>query len=97
MFLIASRVLNTFQKVFSVLSLDLSRGITVYGSYSLPTCISFLKIFFNVYFLRERETYNVQAGEGQRERETQNPWEAPGSELLAQSPMQGSNPWTARS
>ena len=31
-------------------------------------------------------------GEGQRERETQNPQQAPGSELSAQSPMRGLEP-----
>ena len=36
-------------------------------------------------------------GEGQRERETQNPKQAPGSELSAQSPMQRLNSQTARS
>ena len=36
-------------------------------------------------------------GEEQRERETQNPKQAPGSELSAQSPMQGSNSKTVRS
>ena len=36
-------------------------------------------------------------GEGQRERETQNPKQAPGSELSAQSVTQGLNPSTARS
>ena len=35
--------------------------------------------------------------EGQRERETQNLKQAPGSELSAQSPTRGSNPQTARS
>ena len=34
--------------------------------------------------------------EGQRERGTQNPKQAPGSELSAQSPTQGLNPRTAR-
>ena len=34
---------------------------------------------------------------GQRERETQNLKQAPGSELSAQSPMRGSNPQTVRS
>ena len=33
----------------------------------------------------------------ERERETQNPRQAPGSELSAQSLMQGSNPQTVRS
>ena len=36
-------------------------------------------------------------GEGQRQRETQNPKQAPGSELSAQSPTRGSNPQTVRS
>ena len=31
-------------------------------------------------------------GEGQRERETKNPKQAPGSELSAQNPMRGLNP-----
>ena len=45
--------------------------------------------FLNVYlFLRDRE----QAGEEQRERETQNPKQAPGSDLSAQSLTRGSNP-----
>ena len=34
--------------------------------------------------------------EGQRERETQNPQRAPGSEPSTQSPMWGSNPWTVQ-
>ena len=41
--------------------------------------------------LRERKT-KEQAGEGQRERESQ-----AGSALLAWSPMRGSNPQTVRS
>ena len=50
----------------------------------------FLKKFFNVLFLRDRE--RVRAGEGtERETDRQNPKQAPGSELLAQSPTQGSN------
>ena len=42
---------------------------------------------------RERQIQRdrVQAGEAQRERETQNPEQAPGSELSAQSLMQGLN------
>ena len=52
---------------------------------------SFLKIFLLfVHFFRERD--RAQVGVGQRERETQNPKQAPGSELSAQSPMQGLNP-----
>ena len=37
------------------------------------------------------------SGEGQRERETQNPKQAPGSDLSAQSPTRGSNSQTVRS
>ena len=36
-------------------------------------------------FIFERHTDRMQAEEGQRERETQNPKQAPGSELSAQS------------
>ena len=50
--------------------------------YSLISCLSFLKCFY--LFLRER--LRVRAGEGQRERETQNRKQAPGSEPSAQSP-----------
>ena len=56
----------------------------------------FLKIFFNIYsFLRVRQ--HVSGGQVERERKTQNPRQAPGSELSAQSPMRGSNPCTMRS
>ena len=52
----------------------------------------FIFIFFNAFILeREREGDRVQVGEGQRERETQNLKQAPGSELLAQSLTWGSN------
>ena len=40
----------------------------------------------------ETEPHRVRAEEGQRERETQNPKQAPGSELSAQSQTWGSNP-----
>ena len=48
-------------------------------------------------FIFENERDRMQAEEGQRERETQNPKQAPGSELLAQSPTWGLNLWTVRS
>ena len=48
-------------------------------------------------FIFERERDRAQVGEGQRKRETQNLKQAPGSELSAQSWMQGSNSQTARS
>ena len=43
------------------------------------------------YFMVERVRENMNR-EGQRGRETQNPKQAPGSELSARSLMQGSNP-----
>ena len=48
-------------------------------------------------FIFERERDRMQAGEGQRARETQNPKQAPGSELSTQSPTQGSGSQTVRS
>ena len=48
----------------------------------------FKNFFINVFILFLR----VQAGEGQREGETQNLKQAPGSELSAQNPTWGSNP-----
>ena len=48
-------------------------------------------IFFNVYYFWER--HRAWAGEGQRERETQNPIQDPGSELSVQSPTRGSKSW----
>ena len=57
--------------------------------------ILFKIIFFNVYlFLRQRK--RVRVGGGQRERETHNLKQAPGSELSAQSPTWSSNPQTVR-
>ena len=58
----------------------------------------FLFLFFLLFFLMfifERDTHSV-GREGQREGETQNPKQAPGSELSAQSPMLGSNSRTVR-
>ena len=45
---------------------------------------------------RERERTEVRKGQRERERERQNPKQAAGSELLTQSPTQGSNPPTVR-
>ena len=50
-------------------------------------------IYLSIYLLGER----VRVGEGQRERETQNLKQAPGSELPAQSPTRGLNLRTVRS
>ena len=54
------------------------------------------KFFFNVLFIFETERDRAWTGEGQRERETQNLKQAPGSEPSAQSPTRGSNSQTAR-
>ena len=53
----------------------------------------FLKFFLTFIFETEREHERGRV----RERETQNLKQASGSELSAQSPMRGSNSWTARS
>ena len=54
-----------------------------------------IKIFFNVYsFLRERDRQNASGGEAERERHTQNPKQALGSELSAQNLTQGLSPQT---
>ena len=55
--------------------------------------LSGVSSFFLHLFIFER----AQVGEGQRENETQNPKQAPGSELPAHSPTQGSNSQTMRS
>ena len=64
----------------------------------LPQFLFIWKYFFLIYFfkrlfLRDR----AGAGEGRRERETQNLKQAPGSELSAQSPTWGSNSQAVRS
>ena len=67
----------------------------IQASYAFKQCLSLSSLknliffnFFNVYlFLRERG-----GGEGQKERETQNPKQAVGSELSAKSTTRGSNP-----
>ena len=56
-----------------------------------------LASFFFLMFIFETERNRAWVGEGQRERETQNLKQAPGSELSAQSPTRGSNPLTMRS
>ena len=55
----------------------------------------FKTIFFNVYSFFDGDRARV--GEGQREREAQDPKQAPGSEPSARSPTRGSNPRTVRS
>ena len=55
----------------------------------------FFVLIFKCLFIFERETEHEW--ESVRERETQNPKQAPGSELSTQSPMWGLNPWTMRS
>ena len=57
-------------------------------------CI-YIYIFFSCLFIFERD--RAWTGEGQRERETQNRKQAPGSQPSAQSLTRGSNSRTARS
>ena len=59
-----------------------------------PTCLATFTYLKKKLFIFERE--KVQVGEGQRARETQNPKQAPGSELSAQSPTRGPNPQIGR-
>ena len=60
-------------------------------------CFFFKKVFFNDYSFFERDRQSISRGGAERETETQNPKQAPGSELSAQSPTRGSNPQTVRS
>ena len=53
-----------------------------------------LKKFFKCLFIFERQSVTGKGAE--REREAQNPKQAPGSELSAQNPMRGLNLQTAR-
>ena len=76
-------------------SLSGDKGDSVHW-FSVSPLAFFKKFLMFILFMREIET-ELEWGEGQRERETQNPRQAPGSELSAQSPMQGSNPQTMRS
>ena len=55
-----------------------------------------IKNFFLRFNFWERERDRAWVGEGQRERETPNRKQAPGSELSAQSPTRGSNPLVKR-
>ena len=66
--------------------------------YSCKHLFSGCFFFFNVYlFVFGTERYRAWTGEGQRERETQNRKQAPGSEPSAHSLTRGSNSRTARS
>ena len=57
----------------------------------------FVFFFFNVYsFLREREKQSM-SGERAGKSKTQNPKQAPGSELSAHGPTRGLNSLTVRS
>ena len=57
-------------------------------------CFNFFLVFI---FERGRERQSMRRGGAERERETQNPKQDPGSELSAQSPIWGLNSWTMRS
>ena len=66
---------------------------------SITGLVSILYIDFNkknvyLYIFAKRERERASEGGAERERDTQNLKQAPGSELSAQSLMQGSNPET---
>uniref|UniRef100_A0A667IYD7 Ig-like domain-containing protein n=1 Tax=Lynx canadensis TaxID=61383 RepID=A0A667IYD7_LYNCA len=65
-------------------------GVTTMRTIHLNVFYLYKKTF-NVYFMLCLKKHRVQVVEGPRERETQNPKQAPGSELSAHSLMQGSN------
>ena len=83
-----AQVLNFFLSLFIQVLSALSMGLdlTTPSQPAARKLLHFLKMF-----IFERERQIVGAGEGQRERHTQNPKQAPGSELLVQSFTQGSN------
>ena len=56
-----------------------------------------LFFFLTFIYFRETERDSEQAGEGRRERETQNLKQVPGSELSSQSPTRGLNSQAGRS
>ena len=61
------------------------------GKFKMFFFFNFLSVYL---FWGDRE---AEWGEGQRERETPNPKQPPGSELSAQSPARGLNSQTVRS
>ena len=80
---------------------EAERCISVFvflSSFDFQIVINIFFNFFNVYsFLKERGREKNEWGRADRERETQNPKQVPGSELSAQSPMRSLNPQTVRS
>ena len=70
-------------------------NLTSYLTSHLALFHFFFLNFLKCLFILERET--GQVGQGQRERESQNRKQAPGSELSAQSWMRGSNSQAMRS
>ena len=63
------------------------------NDHSVDCFLCSAEVFKFLFILRDR----AQMGEGQREKETQNLKQAPGSELSAQSPTSDLNPRTTRS
>ena len=71
------------EMVAHVLMSPNTQNVTVVNFLLHFTAVNISKKFSVYFFLRETET--VRAEEGQREKETQNPKQAPGSELSTQS------------
>ena len=95
LFLQVQAMLLTFGITFPSLINDYILGFNFSRYLIGKNHIIIIKKYFFYLFLRDRG--RVWAGEGQRERETQNPKQAPGSELLAQSPTWGLKSQTVRS
>ena len=72
------------------------RAYNYLGGFEILYIIYFYLIFLKFIFERETETEH-EWGWWQRERQTQNLKQDPGSELSAQNPMWGSNSQNARS
>ena len=72
-------------------------GSVFFFQASQVTLFFFFHFFFQRLFIFRTERDRAWTGEGQRERETQNRKQAPGSEPSAQSSTRGSNSRTVRS
>ena len=67
------------------------------GILNLTICLPLPVIFLKCLFLRKRKRETASGEGAKREKETQNPKQAPGFERSAQSPTRGSNSRAVRS